>query len=147
MTIIYRNGKIIGCEHKGHSLILCQDCMVTDVADCPMQQELLKQSQDDGYVPNHVINPYEEVALEIAKLVSRKQIEYGNSFSFSYDIIKVLYPNGISLEQIKDLLVVIRIIDKLFRIANGNLGSEDAFSDIIGYGLLSVVRNKNSNIL
>jgi hypothetical protein len=121
--------------------------MVTDVADCPMQQELLKQSQDDGYVPNHVINPYEEVALEIAKLVSRKQIEYGNSFSFSYDIIKVLYPNGISLEQIKDLLVVIRIIDKLFRIANGNLGSEDAFSDIIGYGLLSVVRNKNSNIL
>lgn len=144
MTIIYNNGKIIGCEQKGHSLIMCHDCMVTDMADCPCQQQLLKQIEDDRYVPEHrtVSNPYEEVALEIAKLVSRKQKEYGDSFSFSYEVMNVLYPNGISLEQMKDALVVIRIIDKLFRIANGNMGSEDAFSDIVGYGLLSVVRNK-----
>ena len=53
----------------------------------------------------------------IGKLVSEKQIAYGDSFSQSVKVIEVLYPNGISKEQTKDFLTVIRVIDKLFRIA------------------------------
>lgn len=87
-------------------------------------------------------NEYESIALEIARLVTTKQIQYGDSFSKAYLVMQVLYPNGISSEQMKDALVVVRIIDKLFRIANGNQGEEDAFQDITGYGLLSVVRNQ-----
>jgi hypothetical protein len=87
-------------------------------------------------------NEYESIALEIARLVTTKQIQYGDSFSKAYLVMQVLYPNGISSEQMKDALVVVRIIDKLFRIANGNQGEEDAFQDITGYGLLAVVRNK-----
>ena len=87
-------------------------------------------------------NEYESIALEIARLVTTKQIQYGDSFSKAYLVMQVLYPDGISKEQMKDALVVVRIIDKLFRIANGNQGSEDAFQDITGYGLLSVVRNQ-----
>lgn len=142
MTIIYNNGKIVGCEQKGHSLIMCHDCIVTDVADCPCQQQLLKQIEDDRYVPDHkvVSNPYEEVALEIAKLVSRKQKEYGDSFGNSHKIFEVLYPEGVKPEQMKDFLVIVRIVDKLFRIARGDQGEESAWDDIHGYSNLASVR-------
>ena len=87
-------------------------------------------------------NEYESIALEIARLVTTKQIQYGDSFSKAYLVMQVLYPDGISIDQMEDALVVVRIIDKLFRIANNNMGEEDAFQDITGYGLLAVVRNK-----
>lgn len=132
------NGKITGCQRNGHSLILCEDCRASDIADCPARTAIIEQSKHMESKPS----TYEQVALSIAKLVEKKQIQYGNSFSFSYEVMKVLYPNGMTIEQMSDALVVIRIIDKLFRIANGNKGNEDAFSDIVGYGLLSVVRNK-----
>lgn len=87
-------------------------------------------------------NEYETIALEIARLVTTKQIQYGDSFSKAYLVMQVLYPDGISKEQMKDALVVVRIIDKLFRIANGNQGEENAFSDINGYSLLAVTKNQ-----
>ena len=34
------------------------------------------------------------------------------------------------------MLGVIRVVDKLFRVANGKQGSEDPWQDIAGYGLL-----------
>ena len=52
-------------------------------------------------------------------------------------MLRVLYPDGIAPEQYDDVLAVVRIIDKLFRVAN----KRDAFSespgrDISGYGML-----------
>jgi hypothetical protein len=80
---------------------------------------------------------YEARAQVLGKLVDEKQAAYGNSFGNAGKVMAVLYPNGISLEQMDDALVVVRIIDKLFRIANRkDAFGESPFNDIAGYGLL-----------
>ena len=86
---------------------------------------------------------YTQEALNLAELVIRKQMAYGDSFGRSQEIIRVLYPNGIRPDQYLDALAVIRVIDKLFRIANKkDAFGEDPWRDIAGYGLLSVVHAK-----
>ena len=90
-------------------------------------------------------NPYLDAAQEIGNLVASKQLAYGDSFGQSKDIIKVLYPQGIAVDQFGDALTVIRVIDKLFRIATDkNALDEDPWKDIAGYALLSVVRDKKA---
>ena len=58
---------------------------------------------------------------------------YGDSFGRAGQVLKVLYPDGIILDQYDDMLAVVRIIDKLFRIAN----NKDAFgeSPSLSFGL------------
>lgn len=86
---------------------------------------------------------FEKIGLEIGKLVSEKNIAYGDSFSQSYKILEVLYPHGIEPYQYKDALTITRIIDKLFRVANQkDAFGESPWRDIIGYGLLSAWREE-----
>lgn len=83
---------------------------------------------------------YVKTATEIGKLVEDKQDAYGDSFSKSEEIIKILFPNGVTAENYRDLLTVTRIIDKLFRIATRkNAFSESPYRDIAGYALLGLV--------
>ena len=79
---------------------------------------------------------YGEIGQRIGELVDVKNDAYGNAFHKSGEFLKVLYPNGIKPEQYKDMLAVVRIFDKLMRIANGNQGDENAYMDIAGYGIL-----------
>ena len=58
---------------------------------------------------------YEKIGVEIGKLVTRKQAAYGNSFGKAGEIIRILYPSGITSEKMDDALTVVRILDKLFR--------------------------------
>jgi hypothetical protein len=82
---------------------------------------------------------YIKIASEIGQLVSEKQEAYGDSFSKSEDIIKLLYPNGVKSENYRDLLTITRIIDKLFRIATRkNAFGESPYRDIAGYALLGL---------
>ena len=80
---------------------------------------------------------YEEEGQKIGKLVDKKNHAYGDSFRLSGDILKVLYPKGIKSEQYNDMLAVVRVIDKIFRIATDRdaLG-EDPWGDIAGYAIL-----------
>ena len=89
-----------------------------------------------------MIIKYESVGQRIGALVDQKQRQYGDSFGKSGNILHVLYPNGIFPEQYDDVLTVTRIIDKLFRIANGDQGNESAYADIAGYGILGEGRNE-----
>ena len=84
---------------------------------------------------------YANAALGIAAIVTEKQKAYGNSFGKSREVIRILYPDGISREQYADALAVIRVIDKLFRIATDRdaLG-ESPWQDIAGYALLATVQ-------
>ena len=83
------------------------------------------------------------IAEEIAKLVTTKNEAYGNSFGVAPEILKLLYPNGITVEQYADALTVVRVIDKLKRIATDRdaLG-ENPWKDIMGYSLLAVANHK-----
>jgi hypothetical protein len=83
----------------------------------------------------------ESLGQEIGKLVDTKQEVYGNSFGKSGDIMRILYPNGISLDQIDDALCIVRIVDKLFRLAtNRDALGESPYRDISGYGMLGAGR-------
>lgn len=84
---------------------------------------------------------YEAFAAEIGRLVDTKQKAYGDSFGRSGGIVAILYPDGISSEKMDDALTIIRIIDKLFRIATDRdaLG-ESPWRDIAGYAILAALR-------
>jgi hypothetical protein len=86
---------------------------------------------------------FERIGLEIGKLVTEKNLAYGDSFSQSCKILNVLFPDGVRPEQYRDLLTITRIIDKLFRIATAKdaLG-ESPWRDVCGYSILSIWRDE-----
>lgn len=79
---------------------------------------------------------YESIGTDIGRLVDVKNKQYGDAFGKSGEFLKVLYPNGIKPDQYKDMLAVVRVFDKLMRVANGNQGNENAWNDLAGYGIL-----------
>jgi hypothetical protein len=90
------------------------------------------------------LKKFEQLGLDIGRLVQRKNEAYGDSFSRSGEVLKVLYPNGIPADGLDDALLVARIIDKLFRIAtNKNAFSEDPWQDIVGYSILALEKGLN----
>lgn len=79
---------------------------------------------------------YSELGRRLGELVDRKQEQYGDSFHESHKVLEHLYPEGILPDQYPDLLAVVRVLDKLFRISRGNQGDESAWNDVAGYGIL-----------
>jgi hypothetical protein len=132
--IILENGEPVGCTQNVYDLpVYCNDCELRNTVSCTLNMYAVEEKPDCIY---------EDTAKAIGNLVAEKQLQYGDSFGNAGKVLKVLYPNGISFDQMEDALVVVRIIDKLFRIANGNLGEEDAWTDINGYSLLAITRNR-----
>lgn len=87
--------------------------------------------------------PYEKLGIEIGKLVGEKQAAYGDSFGRSGAVMRALYPNGISPEQMDDALAIVRIVDKLFRIATRkDAFGESPYKDLVGYSLLGAARHE-----
>lgn len=86
---------------------------------------------------------YKTMGTAIGQMVDEKQAAYGDSFGKSGAILRILYPNGIAPDQIDDALCIVRIVDKLFRIASDKdaLG-ESPYRDIAGYGLLGAFRSE-----
>jgi len=90
---------------------------------------------------------YQSIGEDIGALVDQKNKQYGSSFSRAGQIMRVLYPNGIALQQMDDALAVVRVIDKLFRIAQRgvdgkDLGGESPWRDVTGYGILGAARDE-----
>ena len=85
---------------------------------------------------------YKDLGSDVGALVDEKNKAYGNSFEVSEDFIKLLWPNGVPPEAYRDMLCVVRIFDKLKRIAaNKNWNSESPYRDIAGYGLLGLMKD------
>lgn len=88
-----------------------------------------------------VSNGLRDIAKEIGALLETKRSAYGNSFAHSGHIMRILYPNGVSHEQLDDALAITRIIDKLFRVAtNRDALGESPWRDIAGYAILATQR-------
>ena len=88
-----------------------------------------------------------EAAERIALIVTEKREAYGDSFTKVGEVVSVLYPDGIPPEAYQDALAIVRILDKLVRIATA-AGRADAMNespwlDILGYALLSVSRTSS----
>ena len=87
---------------------------------------------------------YEKIGTQIGNLVQEKNLAYGDSFSQACHILEVLYPNGIQPEQYRDALAIIRVIDKLFRLANKkDAFGESPWRDICGYAILGIANDES----
>lgn len=84
---------------------------------------------------------YVQLGTEIGQLVEEKNKAYGDAFGKAGEVLKILYPNGIAPDQYPDMLALVRILDKMFRIATDRdaLG-ESPYRDIAGYGILGAKR-------
>ena len=99
---------------------------------------------EDGQesLEENTIGKYESLGKKIGSLVDSKNAAYGNSFDQAGDFLRLLYPNGIKPEQYGDMLCVVRIFDKLKRIATQkDAFAESPYQDIVGYGLLGTERD------
>lgn len=90
---------------------------------------------------------YHQYGEAIGLLVERKQTEYGDSVGKSGRILAELYPNGVAPYQYDDVLLTVRVLDKLSRIAQRkedgqDLGGESPWRDIAGYGLLGQAKDE-----
>ncbi len=105
-----------------------------------MKDGLKKAEKYDWVEPDISETPnYVELGKTVGDLVQKKQVAYGDSFGKSSQILEILYPDGIKREQYRDMLTLIRIIDKLFRIATRkDAFGENPYMDIAGYGLLGM---------
>ena len=83
------------------------------------------------------------IAQELGDVVAEKNAAYGGSFDRAGEVMLVLYPNGLTPEQMADALGVVRVVDKLFRIANKkDAFGESPWRDIAGYGILGATRDE-----
>ncbi len=86
---------------------------------------------------------FEKIAQEVAALVTEKDKAYGSAFDKAGEFLAQLFPNGIQPSQYSDMLCLVRIFDKMMRIAtNKDAFGESPFRDIVGYGLLGVRRDE-----
>jgi hypothetical protein len=88
-------------------------------------------------VSDKPVGEYEEIGAEIGRLVDAKQKAYGRAFDKTGKILETLYPHGVKPEQYGDLLAMVRILDKFFRIATDKRAlGENPWQDVAGYGIL-----------
>ena len=80
---------------------------------------------------------YEHIGTEIGRLVDEKNRAYGDAFNKAGDFLKIIYPNGVKPEQYDDMLAIVRVFDKLMRVAHQKEAfGENPWRDIAGYGIL-----------
>jgi hypothetical protein len=105
------------------------------------QEGVMVKNNSHKHIPSPIYTRYEELGIKVGALVDKKQAAYGDSFSKAGNVLRLMYPNGISTGQYDDMLCLVRIIDKLFRIATDRdaLG-ESPFQDVVGYALLGLNR-------
>ena len=86
---------------------------------------------------------FKAIGAEIGALVQEKNAAYGDSFAKSGDFLRLLYPEGIRPEQYIDAMALIRVVDKLKRIATskGAFG-ESAWGDVCGYAILGLANDR-----
>lgn len=85
------------------------------------------------------VDRFLDVARTAAEVCAEKNLSYGDSFSRTGEFLAILFPNGIPPEKFKDALTIVRVFDKLMRIAHRpDAFSESPWKDILGYAILAV---------
>lgn len=83
---------------------------------------------------------YKQIGSDLGALLEEKQAAYGDVFSATPAIIGLLFPDGIPVLAYRDVLTIVRIVDKIGRICTaagrGDPMGEDPWRDIAGYAML-----------
>lgn len=86
---------------------------------------------------------FAELGERISKLLEEKNAAYGNSFDKAGEFLRLLYPQGVKPEQMEDALCLVRIFDKMMRIATKkDAFGESPYQDIAGYAILGLRRSE-----
>ncbi len=94
---------------------------------------LLDNARNKLREPGH----YESIGQSLGALVDRKNKAYGDSFHQAGKCLEAMYPDGVPVSKYTDMLGVIRVLDKLFRIAKDKQAfDENPWRDIGGYSIL-----------
>jgi hypothetical protein len=85
----------------------------------------------------------EHLAGEIGRLVQEKSDAYGDSVGSSSEAFRLLFPEGIPTDRYGDALLLVRVWDKMKRIATRkDAFGEDPWKDIAGYALRGAAGSK-----
>lgn len=91
---------------------------------------------------------YHKVATELAKTLVEKRTAYGDNLVAGEQFLEIFFPEGVPVTAYRYILIVARILDKIFRWANqcklADEGipwedQESPFLDIGGYGIATCV--------
>lgn len=84
-----------------------------------------------------------EIGTFITGITAEKNRAYGDAVHATDKILGILYPNGIDTEQYQDLLLIVRMLDKINRISSGDKNSfgESPWNDIAGYAILGSAKD------
>lgn len=90
---------------------------------------------------------FASLGAQVGHLVDAKQTQYGDSVGKTAKILSILFPEGIRPYQYSDLQLIVRILDKIARLAQRgadgeDLGGESPFRDLAGYGLLGLDKDE-----
>lgn len=75
-----------------------------------------------------------ELTNELGDLLEDKDQKYGSSTTVSGTMLRLLYPQGVPVSQYQNVTLLVRIFDKMKRIATG-ASDENSWQDIAGYGV------------
>lgn len=124
-----------GTEDDRADVVPTQSCDVPAVEPAPPPH-----SPD---IAVRAASPFEMIGFSIGSLVAEKNRAYGDSFTPSGTFLSLLYPQGIRPEQYQESLTLVRMFDKMKRIATAqDVFGEDPYQDIAGYALLAVARRR-----
>jgi hypothetical protein len=87
-----------------------------------------------------------DIGKEVGELCEEKNEAYGDSFAKAGKVLELLYANGVQPDQYTDMLGVIRVVDKLFRIATDKAAfGESPWLDVAGYGILGAFNDQEDH--
>jgi hypothetical protein len=135
ISVRFVEGEVLGSASDPCSVPAAAPPSAANISEPPVEE-----APGEG-PPNDTGDVFRRLGIEIGELVARKDQAYGSSFEKAGDFLQLLFPKGIPPERYGDALAVVRIFDKLMRIATDRdaLG-ETPFRDIAGYGILGAAR-------
>lgn len=88
---------------------------------------------------------YERAGADLGRLVQAKNAAYGDAINDTATMLMLLFPRGIPERSYADLGLLVRVWDKMKRIATRPAAfGESPWGDIAGYGLLGQVMHRQN---
>ena len=102
----------------------------------PKRKKTRKKNEDATSEPSNP-NGFYDIASELAEMLTDKNRKYGDSYARMAHVLPIFYPEGVPGNHLLDAVFILRIIDKLMRIASAQSDDEeDPVADIAGYAIL-----------
>jgi len=103
--------------------------------------DLHEESAKTAFASAELYTAFDSITSKLSALLKEKNRAYGNSFNKTGAILAQMFPSGVPVDKIDDMLYIVRVLDKLMRIASdkGAFG-EDPLQDVAGYSVLALAR-------